>query len=247
MFFRAVRDEDKFHRLLEFARVLPRIRARVGRDLARHALPREKVLATVVRLLESTLVRIGNEKYARENHSYGLTTLRDQHVKVRGTQICFHFRGKSGKVHALCIDDARLARIVKRCQDLPGQELFQYIDETGQRHSVSSHDVNAYLHEITGAEFTAKDFRTWAATVAAARILRDAAPCPSRRSARAAVAACMRAVAERLGNTPTVCRKSYVHPAVLQSYECGQLARLARRLADASLVVLLLRAARSAS
>ncbi len=244
--FRAVRDEDKFHRLLEFGRALPRIRRRIRRDLAKHALPREKVLATVVRLLEETLIRVGNEEYARANHSYGLTTLRDQHVRVKGGRIRFHFRGKSGKVHEMEVADPRLAHIVKRCQDLPGQELFQFVDAEGRRHTISSHDVNAYLREIAGAEFTAKDFRTWAGTVAAACLLRAAAPCLTQRATREQVSQCMKSVAERLGNTPAVCRKSYVHPAVLDAFSRGELARLAGTRPGEALVLRLLRAQRRA-
>ena len=229
--FRSARDEAKYHRLLAFGRLLPRVRRRIRHDLRLASLPREKVLATVVRLLQETHIRVGNEEYARQNHSYGLTTMKDHHARIRGSRILFQFRGKSGKHHAIEIDDPRLAKIVKRCQDLPGQELFQFLDAQGQVHNIGSADVNAYLRELTGGEFTAKDFRTWAGTVAAARILRAEVPCLSAAAGKRAIAACMRSVSERLGNTPAICRTSYVHPAVLDSYTCGELQELAQRVA----------------
>jgi DNA topoisomerase-1 len=219
--WRAVRDETKYTRMLAFARALPRIRARVAEDLARPGLPREKVLATVVRLLETTLIRVGNEEYARANKSFGLTTLRARHVDVAGSEICFEFRGKGGKPHAVGVRDPRLARIVRRLQDLPGQELFQYLDDNGVRRTIDSADVNAYLNEIAGEEFTAKDFRTWAGTVLAALALAEVRGFETAREARRNVVRAIERVAARLGNTPAICRKSYVHPEVLGAYLDG--------------------------
>ncbi len=216
--WRQVRDEAKYERMIAFGEALPRIRARVARDLALPGLPREKVLATVVRLLETTLIRVGNEEYARENRSFGLTTLRNRHVDVAGSTLRFHFRGKSGIVHDVDLRDPRVARIVKRCQDLPGRELFQYVDAEGERHSVDSDDVNEYLREISGQEFTAKDFRTWAGTVLAALALREFESFDSETQARQNIVRAIEQVAQRLGNTPAVCRKCYVHPAVLDAY-----------------------------
>jgi len=220
--WREVRDETKYARILAFARALPRIRARVDADLGRRGLPREKVLATVVRLLETTRVRVGNEEYARANKSFGLTTLRDRHVEAAGPALRFQFRGKGGKEHAVDVRDPRVARIVRRLQDLPGQELFQYVDEEGARRSVDSGDVNAYLREISGDEFTAKDFRTWAGTVLCALALAEAGPCASGRQAKRNVARAIERVAAQLGNTPAISRKCYVHPAVLEAYQHGQ-------------------------
>ena len=230
-----MRDETKYSRLLEFGCALPGIRARVQRDLARRGLPREKVLATVLRLLEKTLIRVGNEEYARANRSFGLTTLTGRHVKVRGPRIHFRFRGKSGKVHEFGIEDAALSRIVKRCQDLPGQELFQYLDEKGRRRSVGSGDVNAYLREASGRDFTAKDFRTWAGTVLAARALQEFQAFHSQTQARKQIVAAIEKVAKRLGNTKAVCRKCYVHPAVLDAYLDGSLVKTLRRRAEREL------------
>ena len=221
--WREVRDETKYSRLLEFGCALPAIRARVDRDLARRGLPREKVLATVLRLLEKTLIRVGNEEYARANRSFGLTTLTDRHVKVRGGRIHFRFRGKSGKVHEFGIEDRGLSAIVKRIQDLPGQELFQYVDARGRRRSVGSGDVNAYLREVSGHDFTAKDFRTWAGTVRASFALAALPPPASQRQGKRLVKDAIGEVARRLGNTPAICRKSYVHPAVVESYLEGTL------------------------
>ena len=222
--WREVRDETKYDRLLEFGRALPRIRERVERDLARRGLPREKVLAAVLRLLEKTLIRVGNDEYVRANRSFGLTTLNSRHVRVRGPRIHFRFRGKSGKVHEFGIADAGLSRIVKRCQDLPGQELFQYQEDGhGRRRGVGSGDVNAYLADVSGRDFTAKDFRTWAGSVRAWWAL-AAQPAPqSRAHGRRAVNDAIGEVARRLGNTPTTCRKAYVHPAVVESYLEGKL------------------------
>jgi DNA topoisomerase-1 len=219
--WRATRDETKYSRMIAFARSLPRIRAHVDEDLARPGLPREKVLATVVRLLESTLIRVGNEEYARANRSFGLTTLRDRHVDVDGAQVRFSFRGKGGKEHTVDVRDRRMARIVRRLQDLPGQELFQYVDDGGERRSIDSADVNAYLQEIAGADFTAKDFRTWAGTVLAALALTEVRGFATPREAKRNIVRAIERVAARLGNTPTICRRCYVHPEVLQAYLDG--------------------------
>ena len=211
--WRAIRDETKYNRLVEFGRALPRIRRRVARDLARPGLPRARVLATVVRLLERTLIRVGNTEYARQNGSFGLTTLRSKHVLIEGPRLRFVFRGKGGKSHTVDVTDGRLARIVMQCQDLPGHELFQYLDARGRRQTIDSADVNAYLREIAGREFTAKDFRTWAGTVLAASALAVMAEKGARPSRRQ-VAHAVKMVAGRLGNTPSICRKCYVHPAI---------------------------------
>ena len=219
--WRQTRDESKYTRMLAFARALPRIRARVDADLGRRGLPREKVLATIVRLLETTLVRVGNEEYARANRSFGLTTLRDRHVDVDGAAVRFEFRGKGGKEHAVDVRDPRVARIVRRLQDLPGQELFQYVDDEGVRRSVDSGDVNAYLREISGEDFTAKDFRTWAGTVLCARLLAERPPASSTREATRNITRAIARVAERLGNTPAISRKCYVHPTLLEAYQQG--------------------------
>jgi DNA topoisomerase-1 len=224
--WREVRDETKYDKLILFGRTLPRIRRRTGRDLARPGLPREKVLAAIVRLLETTLIRVGNEEYARDNRSFGLTTLRDRHVDVSGGTIHFEFRGKSGVERALDLHDRRLARVVKRCQDLPGQELFQYVDADGSRHDVTSADVNEYLHQVAGQEFTAKDFRTWAGTVLAARALQEFEAFDSQAQAKRNVLRAIESVARRLGNTKAVCRKCYVHPAVLDAYLDGSLLQI---------------------
>lgn len=228
--WRSVRDGTKYNRMIEFGRVLPKIRERVAADLQRPGLPKTKVLATVVRLLEVSLIRVGNEEYARQNKSFGLTTLRDRHVEVAGSTVRFQFRGKSGKQHEVLVDDPRLARIVKRCQDLPGQELFQFMDDEGRSQTVDSSDVNAYLKEITGQDFTAKDFRTWAGTVLAARALREFEQVDSQAKAKKNILRAIEAVAQMLGNTPSICRKCYVHPAVLDAYLDGaQVATLRRR------------------
>src|SRR6185295_19494107 len=222
--WREVRDETKYGRLIPFARALPRIRRRVQRDLALPGLPREKVLATVVRLLETTLIRVGNEEYARENESFGLTTLREHQVRVRGGTLRFRFRGKSGVEHTIELTDRRLASIVRRVQDLPGEELFQYVDDGGETRRIESDDVNAYLKEISGEDFTSKDFRTWAGTLLAARALRRLAPFASQAEGRRNLAQAIEAVANALGNTKAVCRKCYVHPAIVEAYLEGRLA-----------------------
>jgi DNA topoisomerase-1 len=221
--WRAVRDEAKYGRMLRFVRVLPRIRARVAADLARPGLPRERVLAAIVRLLETTLARVGNAEYVRDNGSFGLTTLRRRHARVRGRGVVLDFRGKLGISHHLEVRDSRLARLIAKCQDLPGQELFQYLDEEGERRRVGSEDVNAYLRDISGEEITAKDFRTWAATNLAAVALRELAagddPAPPKKTVLRAI----EAVAQMLGNTPSVCRKCYIHPAIVEGYLDGTL------------------------
>jgi DNA topoisomerase I len=217
-----VRDESKYTKMLVFARALPAIREQVERDLRLPGLPRRKVIATVVRLLETTLIRVGNEEYARENHSFGLTTMRDQHVRVSGANIHFQFRGKAGRFHAIELTDRRLANIVKRCQDLPGQELFQYVDEEGSRQTIDSADVNEYLCEVAGEEFTAKDFRTWAGTVLAALALDEMRTFDSRAGAKRNVVRAIEDVAKLLGNTPAICRTCYVHPAIFEAYQDGR-------------------------
>lgn len=224
--FLRLRDADKYGRLLRFARRLPRIREAVDRDLRRPGMPRERVLALVVRLLELTHMRVGNEEYARLNRSYGLTTLRDRHATVAGSAVRLRFTGKSGKRHEVGVRDRRLARLVRRIQELPGQHLFEYVADDGIARPVRSEDVNAYLREIAGVEVSAKDFRTWAATVLAFRALRDAPGTPREAEARRRIKAAIEQVAERLGNTGTVCRASYVHPVVVDSWLSGELARV---------------------
>jgi DNA topoisomerase-1 len=222
--YREARDQSKFRRMLEFSEALPVLRERIERDLRSEDLSRKQLLATLVRLLDRTLIRVGNDEYARENRSYGLTTLRRRHVRVDGAMLHFSFRGKSGVEHSIAINDPRLARIVQRCQDLPGEELFQYRDAAGKRQSVSSDDVNEYLRSLGGRDITAKDFRTWGGTMLAAMELRRMGPAASRREADRNIIAAVDAVAERLGNTRAVCRKYYVHPALLQAYLMGRVA-----------------------
>jgi DNA topoisomerase-1 len=219
--FRETRDHMKYGRLIAFARALPVIRRRTNADLRRSGLPREKVLAAVVQLLEKTLIRVGNEEYARENGSFGLTTMRDQHAVIQGATVHFEFRGKSGVEHAVDLHDRRLARITKACRELPGYELFQYVDAAGKRQVIDSADVNAYLRQITGEDFTAKDFRTWAGTVLAAAALAELSSFASQSQAKRNVVQAVESVAKRLGNTKAVCRKCYIHPAILQSYMDG--------------------------
>jgi DNA topoisomerase I len=227
--WREVRDETKYDRMLVFAKVLPKIRERVELDLSKPGLPREKILATVVRLLETTLIRVGNEEYARQNESFGLTTMRDRHVDVSGATLKFAFRGKSGITHAIDLTDRRLAKIVKQSQDLPGYELFQYIDEDGAGRSIDASDVNAYLKETGGEDFTAKDFRTWAGTVLAARALQEFQAFDSQAQAKRNVVQAIESVAKRLGNTKAVCRKCYIHPAVITQYMDGALLQTLNR------------------
>jgi DNA topoisomerase I len=224
--WRAVRDETKFDRLAAFGQALALIRQCAERDLSLPGLCRRKVLATVVRLLETTLIRVGNEEYARTNGSFGLTTLRDQHVSISGATLRFQFRGKSGVKHAIDLNDRRLAKIVQRCRDLPGQELFQYLDNEGQPQSIGSAEVNDYLRELIGEDFTAKDFRTWTGTVLAVAALRECCDFNSTTAAKRNVVRALEKVAERLGNTPAVCRKAYVHPLVIQLYLQGALTDL---------------------
>ncbi|MBI5670795.1 MAG: DNA topoisomerase IB [Chloroflexi bacterium] len=212
------RGVDKFGRLVAFGEALPRIRERVETDLSLRGLPREKVLATVVKLLDVAHIRIGNREYARANHSFGLTTLRDKHVKINGSSLRFKFRGKSGKEHAINLKDRRLARIVKRCQEVPGQELFQYLDDDGKPQDIGSHDVNDYLREISGQDFTAKDFRTWGGTLLALQAFQMIGVCESKTQAKRNAVKVIHRVAEQLGNTPTVCKKYYVYPALVEAY-----------------------------
>jgi DNA topoisomerase-1 len=219
--FRALRDESKFGRMLTFSEVLPLLRERIEQDLALPGLPRRKLLATLVRLLDKTLIRIGNDEYARQNRSYGLTTLRRHHVKVSGYTLQFDFRGKSGIAHSVSVIDRRLAGIVQELQDLPGQPLFKYVDDHGRRQAVDSGDVNGYLRQVTGRDVTAKDFRTWSGTMLAARALRDLGPPTNEREAKRNVNRALDQVARRLGNTRAVCRKYYVHPAILDAYHGG--------------------------
>lgn len=229
--YRAARDEAKFGRMIAFGKALPRIRKAVARDLGKPGLARRKVLAAVVKLLETSLIRVGNDEYAKENGSYGLTTLRDRHVDVRGGLIHFEFKGKSGVKHEIDVEDRRLAKIVKACQDLPGQELFQYLDEDGQVRDVGSSDVNEYLREVAGDDFTAKDFRTWAGTVLAALALKEFEAFDSATQAKRNVMAAIKSVAQKLGNTPAVCRSCYVHPRVIDSYLQGSMLDAMRRRA----------------
>jgi DNA topoisomerase I len=231
--FRAVRDETKYARMMQFVRVLPRIRRRVARDLRKPGLPREKVLAAVVRLLETTLIRVGNEEYAEKNRHYGLTTLHNRHADVHGSTVCFHFNGKSGIRREVDFTDPRIAKIVRKCQELPGEELFGYMDEEGNTHDVRSTDVNDYLREITGEEYTAKDFRTWAGTVLAATALKEFEQFDSQAQAKRNLVRAIEQVAKRLGNTRAVCRKCYIHPAIVESYLDGELVRTLSQGADA--------------
>jgi DNA topoisomerase-1 len=219
--WREVRDETKYERMTIFGGILPTIRERVERDLSLPGLPRLKVLATVVRLMEATLIRVGNEEYARENHSYGLTTMRNKHVEVEGSTVSFKFQGKSRVQHAVDLQDRRIAKIIQRCQDIPGYELFQYVDKEGDHHTIDSADVNDYLREVSGQDFTAKDFRTWAGTVLACTVLQEFEAFESQTQAKKNVVQAIKGVAARLGNTPSVCRKSYVHPVVLDTYFSG--------------------------
>src|SRR5579872_6979165 len=221
--WREVRDETKYGRMVAFADALPRIRKRVEEDLAKPGLPREKVLATVVRLLETTLIRIGNQEYAKENGSFGLTTLRTRHVDVDGTELRFRFRGKSGKEHTVGVRDRRLANVVRRLRDLPGQELFQYVADDGSVQNIDSGDVNEYLRESGGEQFTAKDFRTWVGTLACALELRRYEVPQTPAEAKRNIVEAVKTVAQRLGNTPAICRKSYVHPLIVEAYEEGTL------------------------
>jgi len=223
--WRETRDDAKYERLVPFAEALPTIREQVAKDLSRPGLPREKVTATVVRLLETTLIRVGNQEYARTNKSFGLTTMRDRHVEIDGSEIRFRFRGKSGQEHEVDLRDRRLAGIVKRCRELPGQDLFQYINGDGTRHTIGSTDVNDYLREVTGEDYTAKDFRTWAGTVLGALELHGSDAAATEAQRKLEVVRAVDQVAKLLGNTRAVCRKCYIHPAVIDAYMDGSLNR----------------------
>src|SRR5437016_6047591 len=216
--WREVRDENKYDRIVIFAEALPKIRKRVRKDLASPGLPRNKILATVVRLLERTFIRVGNQEYARENKSFGLTTMQDRHVDVTGSKVHFRFRGKGGREHEVDVTDRRIAKIVSRLQDLPGQDLFQYVDDNGHVRDNTSQEVNEYLREITGEDFSAKDFRTWAGTVLTAIALNAQEKFETQKQAKSNINTAIKAVAKILGNTPAICRKCYVHPAVLENY-----------------------------
>jgi DNA topoisomerase-1 len=233
--FRALRDSDKYEHVIAFAKALPRIRSRVARDVRRNDLSRECVLATVVSLLEKTLIRIGNDRYAKDNDHFGLTTMRDGHARVKGASVRFSFVGKSGVKHEVDIENKSLAKIVRACQELPEQELFAYIDAQGNSRDVKSNDVNAYLREITGEDFTAKDFRTWAGTVLAAHALAELESFDSQTQAKRNVVAAIEHVAKMLGNTRAVCRKCYIHPAILDSYLDGSMANVLQSRAERAL------------
>jgi DNA topoisomerase I len=221
--YRAIRDKTKFGRMIAFGRSLPRIRERIEADLGLHGLPKRKVLATVVRLLETTCIRVGNDEYAKENNSFGLTTLRNRHVQIEGRTLRFKFRGKSGQQHDIELKDTRLSRIIRNLQDLPGYDLFEYIDDEGQPVKISSGDVNDYLREITGEEFTAKDFRTWMGTGLAALALERIGPAESKSAVKRNIVAAIKDTSSRLGNRPPACRKYYVHPVILDAYANGTL------------------------
>jgi DNA topoisomerase-1 len=233
--WREVRDETKYHRMLRFGQVLPLVRERIDRDLQLPGLPREKVLATVIALLERTHIRVGNQEYARTNHSFGLTTMLSEHVTVGRAKMRFTFRGKSGKMHNVAIDDPRLARVVRQCLHLPGEELFRYLDDDGEPHLVTSADVNAWLREVTGEDFTAKDFRTWAGTVLVAGALEELSleVDPEGTPRKKDLVNTVKWIAERLGNTPSVCRKCYIHPTILDAYLDGTLRRAMQEQAAA--------------
>jgi DNA topoisomerase I len=232
--YRSVRDQAKFSRMIAFGTVLAVIRKRVKQDLERRGLPREKVLATVVRLLETSFIRVGNEEYAEENGSFGLTTLKSRHVRIEGSKLMFHFRGKSGQEHTIELTDRRLAHIVRQCQELPGYELFQYVTETGETRAVDSSDVNQYLREISGHDFTAKDFRTWCGTILAVQELCAAGPRRGRTAIHRAVVNAVKGVARRLGNRAATCRRYYVHPAVIDAYADGSLFGVAQQAVEQS-------------
>jgi DNA topoisomerase-1 len=230
--YRTVRDLVKFDRMRAFGRALPRIRRIIGRDLARKGMPKRKVLAAVVKLLETTYIRIGNEEYAEENGSFGLTTLRNQHVQILGDMLKFKFRGKSGQSHEITVEDRRLARILKRCKDIPGSALFEYLDEEGKPQTIESGDVNEYLRQISGGDFTAKDFRTWGGTCLAASFLLLRATCDDAPATKAALVDVVKDVASKLGNKPATCKKYYIHPAILNCYSSGTLREFAEKFRD---------------
>lgn len=230
-----MRGENKYERMSAFAKALPRIRRRIKKDLALRGMPREKVLATIVGVMEQTHIRVGNEEYARTNKSYGLTTMRNRHVDVHGADVTFSFSGKSGVKHAISLHDRRLAKIIRQCEEIPGQDLFQYLDAEGQQHGINSSDVNQYLRDITGEHFTAKDFRTWAGSVLACDVLRGIGAAETVTQAKKNVVEAIKAVADKLGNTPAVCRKCYVHPAVLEAYLGGISKQEARKELNAEI------------
>jgi len=234
--WRKVRDENKYEHLISFGKALPLIRKHIEKDLALPGLPRDKILATVVRLLETTMMRVGNEEYARSNGSFGLTTLRDKHVRIDGARLEFHFRGKSGVEHLIELNDRRLARIVSRCRELPGYELFQYLDDEGNRGSIDSEDVNEYLRRISGQDYTAKDFRTWAGTLLAALALREFEKFDSQAQAKKNLLRAIESVSAKLGNTPAICRKCYIHPIVMESYLDGSMLSAVQRRAAKDLM-----------
>jgi DNA topoisomerase-1 len=234
--WRNVRDEVKYERMIKFGQALPAIRREVDRALKLHGLPREKVLATIVYLLEATMMRVGNEEYARTNKSFGLTTLRTRHVRIDGSDVEFRFRGKSGVYHDVKVHDRRLARIIQRSRDLPGQELFHYVDDAGETRAIDSSDVNEYLRTITGEDYTAKDFRTWSGTVLAALALQEFEKFDSEAQAKKNILRAIESVAEKLGNTPSICRKCYVHPAVIESYLDGAVLEVLRERTEKELV-----------
>jgi DNA topoisomerase I len=230
--WRQVRDENKYNRMLDFAKALPKIRQRIEHDLKRPGLPREKVLAAVIKILETGLIRVGNDEYARTNKSFGLTTMLDRHVDVNGSTIRFEFRGKSGKYHKIDIEDRRLAKIVSHCQAIPGQELFQYIDDDGKPRDITSTDVNEYLQQIAGTDFTAKDFRTWGGTVLAALALKEFEKSETKKQAKKNLVRAIESVAERLGNTPAICKKCYIHPEIMNAYLDGTMIETFKKRAD---------------
>lgn len=233
--WRQVRDQAKYGRMMAFGKALPKLRRRVSRDLGRPGLPKEKVVATVIKLLEKTLIRVGNDEYAKSNKSYGLTTIHNKHVTVNGSKMHFEFKGKSGVEHAIDLSDRRLAKVVRQCQELPEQELFEYVDDCGKRHDITSSDINDYLHQVTGDEFTAKDFRTWSGTVLAAIALQEFEAFDTNTQAKRNVVAAIETVARRMGNTKAVCRKCYIHPAVIDTYLDGSLAKLLKERVEAKL------------
>jgi len=234
--WRKARDENKYEHLVSFGKALPLIRKRVEKDLALPGLPREKILATIVRLLETTMMRVGNEEYARSNGSFGLTTLRDKHVRIAGARLEFHFRGKSGIEHFIELNDRRLARIVSSCRDLPGYELFQYLDDEGNRRAIDSEDVNEYLRAVSGQDYTAKDFRTWAGTLLAALALREFEKFDSQAQAKKNLVRAIESVSSKLGNTPAICRKCYIHPTVMESYLDGSMLEALQQRAEKGLM-----------
>jgi DNA topoisomerase-1 len=233
--WREAQDQSKYDRIIAFAKALPKIRRAVARDLRKRGLPREKVLAAAVKLLETTLIRVGNEEYARDNHSFGLTTMHDEHVKLRGATLRFDFRGKHGVEHEIDLEDRQLAAIVHACRDLPGQELFQYLDAAGEVRDVDSGDVNGYLRKVSGEDFTAKDFRTWAGTALAAQALQEFRDFDSKAAAKRNVTKAIERVAERLGNTQAICRKCYVHPAIIEAYMDRSLVKTLKRQTEKEL------------